>query len=319
MSILDYILPPILGAIIALSTNWLAIKMLFRPHKAKYILGFKLPFTPGLIPKERTRLATKIAEAISTRLLTPEVLAKELADLTLWQIPDITIGEIITPHTTDIKNALKNFADKQLPNILEFVSNIPQTHPELEEKLAATVQKVVDDSVSKFASMFVAKGKVYESIKTNILEYIADPEKNEELRQKLHEVIDNLPEQEITQHLLSQNIRDLLTNQASRAACVADPVGGAETGFTPVEARGLGGIAPIKNEQKHTVSRVLEFVAGYLAKNMPIQTMIENKLASFDVAEAEEVILSVAGRELKLIIWLGGLLGFIIGCLMVIF
>jgi len=283
MSILDYILPPILGAIIALSTNWLAIKMLFRPHKAKYIFRFKLPFTPGLIPKERVRLSAKIAEAISTRLLTPEVLAKELADLTLWQIPDITIGELISPHTADIKNALKNFADKQLPTVLDFVANIPQTHPQLEEKLATTVQKVVDDSVSKFASLFVAKGKVYESIKANILEYISDPEKNEELRQKLHEIIDNLPEHEITQHLLNQNIRNLL------------------------------------EKQKHLVSHVLEFVAGYIAKNMPIQTMIENKLASFDVAEAEDVILSVAGRELKLIIWLGGLLGFVIGCLMVVF
>jgi len=44
--------------------------------------------------------------------------------------------------------------------------------------------------------------------------------------------------------------------------------------------------------------------------------MIENKLASFDVAEAEEIILSVAGRELKIIVMLGGVLGFMIGLIL---
>ncbi len=48
-----YIIGALIGAVIGYITNWLAIKMLFRPREAKYIFGMKLPFTPGLIPKEK--------------------------------------------------------------------------------------------------------------------------------------------------------------------------------------------------------------------------------------------------------------------------
>ena len=48
---LSFLLGPIIGGVIGYSTNWLAIKMMFRPHKAKYIFGMKIPFTPGLMPK----------------------------------------------------------------------------------------------------------------------------------------------------------------------------------------------------------------------------------------------------------------------------
>jgi len=285
MNILNYILPPLLGGIIALSTNWLAIKMLFRPHKAKYIFGLKIPFTPGLIPKERERLAKKIAEAISTRLLTPEVLAKELSDPSMWQLPDITIGEAIAPYETQLTDGLKNLTDKLLPWALEAIPNLPATHPKLDEALAGFTQKIIDENISKLAGLFVSKGKIYESIKTNLFEYLTNPENHEPIREKLHEIIDMLPRQE--SNILNINIRDFFGAQAGN--------------------------------KKHAVAYVLEIIATYLSKNMPIQTMIENKLASFDIAEAEDVILSVAGRELRLIIWLGGLLGFIIGCLMIVF
>ncbi len=53
---LQMIAAPVIGGIIGLITNGLAIKMLFRPHKEIYIGKFRLPFTPGLIPKEKIEL-----------------------------------------------------------------------------------------------------------------------------------------------------------------------------------------------------------------------------------------------------------------------
>lgn len=60
------------GAVIGYFTNWLAIKMLFRPYQEIKFLGHRLPFTPGVIPKERYRLSKSIGEVITTDLLTPE-------------------------------------------------------------------------------------------------------------------------------------------------------------------------------------------------------------------------------------------------------
>jgi len=72
--ILLYISPPILGGLIGYYTNDIAIKMLFRPYKAVYIFGQKVPFTPGLIPSNQERLGQNIANAIMKSLLTPEEL-----------------------------------------------------------------------------------------------------------------------------------------------------------------------------------------------------------------------------------------------------
>ncbi|MBW4635849.1 MAG: DUF445 domain-containing protein [Iphinoe sp. HA4291-MV1] len=69
-----YVSPPIVGGIIGYFTNDIAIKMLFRPYRAIYISGRKLPFTPGLIPRNQERLAKNISDTIMGSLLTPEEL-----------------------------------------------------------------------------------------------------------------------------------------------------------------------------------------------------------------------------------------------------
>lgn len=73
------IIPIIVGAIIGYFTNWLAIKMLFRPHNEIRILGFRLPFTPGLIPKERYRMSKSIGKTVGEHLLTPEKIREVLS------------------------------------------------------------------------------------------------------------------------------------------------------------------------------------------------------------------------------------------------
>ena len=52
-----YVIAPLLGGVIGYITNDIAIRMLFRPHKAKYVMGVHIPFTPGIIPKEKGRIA----------------------------------------------------------------------------------------------------------------------------------------------------------------------------------------------------------------------------------------------------------------------
>lgn len=67
---IKFILPPVIGAVIGLFTNYMAIRMLFRPYKAIKVFGFTLPFTPGVIPKQHLELAEKIGETVGKHLLT---------------------------------------------------------------------------------------------------------------------------------------------------------------------------------------------------------------------------------------------------------
>ncbi|MBN8192581.1 DUF445 domain-containing protein [Bacillus sp. NTK074B] len=80
----------IVGALIGGVTNSLAIKMLFRPYRAYYIGKFKVPFTPGLIPKRRGELAEQLGKMVVDHLITPESLQKKVMneefqkDVTQW-------------------------------------------------------------------------------------------------------------------------------------------------------------------------------------------------------------------------------------------
>lgn len=72
------LVPVLVGAVIGYITNYLAIRMLFRPLETKYLFGKPLPFTPGLIPKERDRLAARTGQAVKAYLLTEEAVLTHL-------------------------------------------------------------------------------------------------------------------------------------------------------------------------------------------------------------------------------------------------
>ena len=59
-----YIATPLIGAVIGYVTNWIAVKMLFRPRKEIRVFGKRLPFTPGVIPRGQGRLARAVGNAL---------------------------------------------------------------------------------------------------------------------------------------------------------------------------------------------------------------------------------------------------------------
>ncbi len=70
----------IIGAVIGGFTNFLAIRMLFRPYRTLYIGKWRVPFTPGLIPKRQGELAAQIGKLVVGYLVTPESIYKKLTD-----------------------------------------------------------------------------------------------------------------------------------------------------------------------------------------------------------------------------------------------
>ncbi|MCD6292055.1 MAG: DUF445 family protein, partial [Deltaproteobacteria bacterium] len=73
-----YVMPPIAGAVIGYFTNYLAIRMLFRPLTKKYFLGLPVPLTPGIIPARRRDLAIRLADMVGDHLLTRTVILRRL-------------------------------------------------------------------------------------------------------------------------------------------------------------------------------------------------------------------------------------------------
>lgn len=101
-----WILPPLAGAIIGYFTNWLAIKMLFRPLQPIFLGRFRLPFTPGILPRERSRLTVSIAETVSTEILTTEVFTKRLEDPALESRISASVFRILSGYLQADASAL---------------------------------------------------------------------------------------------------------------------------------------------------------------------------------------------------------------------
>ena len=132
--ILLYISPPILGGLIGYYTNDIAIKMLFRPYKAVYILGQKVPFTPGLIPSNQERLGQNIANAIMKSLLTPEEiqnLARKLLQPERLQggifwllrlVVDQVKGDKNPRSTKILAGILRDLLGESLPRLLKVLA-----------------------------------------------------------------------------------------------------------------------------------------------------------------------------------------------------
>ena len=76
--LIPWIAPPVIGAFIGYITNDIAIRMLFRPLKPVRILGIRLPFTPGIFPKERYNLSKSIGVMVSRELITEEAVRRQL-------------------------------------------------------------------------------------------------------------------------------------------------------------------------------------------------------------------------------------------------
>ena len=62
-----YSLIPVACALIGWLTNFIAVKMIFRPRRPVLILGIRIQ---GLMPRRQTEMARQIGETVETRLLT---------------------------------------------------------------------------------------------------------------------------------------------------------------------------------------------------------------------------------------------------------
>jgi uncharacterized membrane protein YheB (UPF0754 family) len=88
----DLLLPPVVGGVIGWITNYVAIKLLFRPHVPFRLLGFQVQ---GVIPKRRKEIARSMAKTIEKELLSSDDLAKALSGLEWEKEIENTVEEAV--------------------------------------------------------------------------------------------------------------------------------------------------------------------------------------------------------------------------------
>ncbi|MDM0469993.1 DUF445 family protein [Clostridium perfringens] len=187
-----YIIGALIGAVIGYITNWLAIKMLFRPREAKYIFGMKLPFTPGLIPKEKSRIANKVGETVGTHLLNSDSLSKALKDDKIKakfnEVAKEKINQIINSNST-LENSLKN--------------TLGENYYALKENMINNIAKTILESIQEEEFKNKLKFYIVDSIKERLNK---NPEKIIDFinSNKFREVIINTLEEEKTRDIIGK-------------------------------------------------------------------------------------------------------------------
>jgi uncharacterized membrane protein YheB (UPF0754 family) len=150
-----YIGPPLIGAAIGYFTNDIAIRMLFRPYKAKYIGSWQVPLTPGVIPRNQARLAQRVADSITGSLLTPEAIeqiARRLLQIERMQKAILWLLELALAQ---VKADRQQNTAKILGNILSdlFGASLPKllrTLAQQEDFLEAQLNQIFDQVLLEF-------------------------------------------------------------------------------------------------------------------------------------------------------------------------
>jgi uncharacterized membrane protein YheB (UPF0754 family) len=75
-SISDFVIIPVVSALIGYVTNYIAVLMLFRPHSPRRILGLSLH---GLVPRRQKEIAASLGAMIENNLFSQEDVRKALS------------------------------------------------------------------------------------------------------------------------------------------------------------------------------------------------------------------------------------------------
>lgn len=134
----------LIGALIGGFTNHLAIKMLFRPHEAKYIGKWKVPFTPGLIPKRRDELAKQLGRTVVEHLLTPETFKRRFFSIDMRTKAEFWIQGQLTKHLFESEITLKQWLS---------IAGVEQVPARLEGK----IDSILDEQMASLESRFASK------------------------------------------------------------------------------------------------------------------------------------------------------------------
>lgn len=316
-----YFIAPLLGGLIGYITNDIAIRMLFRPHKAKYLFGIHIPFTPGIIPKEKGRIAEAIGGVISENLMNNEVLEKYL-------LSDEMIGKV--------RSAVEEFISIQQQN-QESVARFLGRYLSKDE--IDSIAQNINQSITKQTYEKLADSSVGDKVAHIAIDHVAQKltiDGAQELLSGIGGALGGLKGmaaglfggnivakflgmlREPAEHFLAKNINTMLRDNGEEI--VSNMIGGEVDHFLdkPV-CKLLEGHEEQLAQTVDTIESIYRsIITEHLSKileSIDISKIVRERINEMDVNETEKLIFQVMDKELKAIVWLGALLGLLMGCI----
>ena len=284
MDLLHVLLPILLCALVGYCTNYIAIKMLFRPRKELRIGSWRVPFTPGVIPKNKPRIAAAVGKAVSGTLLTQEDMAARLSQAGLKEKLADSIQDAITEQSAPLSDLVPG--DGEVTEEISQVIGGKILDGLKKVDMNAVVNDVAQSSFgdlfsSPMIAMFLGAGML-----DNIILKLSDGVSNY-LEEKGPELVAPLVKEEL-ETMLDKPIRENLD----------------DLGIPEAALRGL-----LETVVGHVLENNLQSVLGTL----DVQGVVEDKINAMDARELEDLVMAVMKNELQAIVNLGALIGAVIG------
>ena len=295
---LRFVVAPVLGAIIGYITNDLALKMLFRPYEEKRIGRIRVPFTPGLIPSQKARIAKSLGAVIAGKLLDEGTLRREaLSDATMAKLRGA------------IANWLEGQATQEQPLRERLEAHAaPERVEEWEEKLADRGAHFLTDKLRAAGLGEIVADQVLASLRSKLshvrmgflLDGAMEPLRASIANSVEHRMADAGPA------LIRKKIRE--EEEALLAKSVSELAAGQRDRIPELTEALLG-----------LYRRLFEDHIGALLGAAHLDEIIERRIESFDARELETVVFGIMRRELRAIVYLGAFLGFLMGFINLLF
>lgn len=288
--VLRYILGPLIGAGIGYCTNYIAVKMLFRPRREIRLFGHRLPFTPGVIPKGKPRLARAVGRAVSGSLLTQEDITRRLTEESL---ENAVVDEVM------------GILGRELGQLERTVTGSEEQTEQLNARIS--------DFVSAELMRAIEKMELHEVVTREGGRIIKEKTEGTMLAMFVSDALldSMLPPvgREIEQYIL-ENGPQYLNNAAARKL---DELG--ERSPIALLEQAQVERESVERGVRSAYRRIVEAGAAKAVARMDLAGMIEEKINAMEVEELEKLIFSVMKKELSAIVNLGALIGLILGLL----
>lgn len=294
--IIHYLTGPVIGAVIGCFTNYLAVKMLFRPYKEVKLFGFTMPFTPGIIPKRQNDISHAVGTAVGRNLFTGDDLKK------------ILLSEAVRHKASDLfftELGLKEGMDSsEIPTVAGVAEKIlwDDSIENIKYSLSMTLSDLLVSAFKRkeVRELFVEKGVEAIREKKNELGFVGMLVKDSAVRPIVGKFYERIAES------LEREGRELIVPMIKdKADALAS---------TPVnQVISEGSARRLQSAFDKIYNDTMTDLIVRFREEIDIAGVVEEKVRAMDVAELEGLCLAVMKKELNSIVWLGAVLGFLIG------
>lgn len=321
MEYLKIIIPILVGALIGYCTNYIAIKMLFRPQKPIYVFGKKLPFTPGVIPKNKSRIAAAVGNAVGQNLFTNQDIVNAITESGLKN----NLSEKIMDTAFNTDSSIKDYIDKYYS----------KKSGENDDLIQTELSKEVDYDARDYDDVIIEETD-YDKIKNKVSDVITS-----KILGAFEKIDLNAMVSQIAGKTLSEKVKgtmmEMFLNESTVSAMSA-PIGnsiaeyiknhGEEIIYPLVDteidsfmekpvSENLEELGLDNNILESSVNKLFDTAVSkcgsMISEYIDIPGIVESKINKMDVSELEELVMQVMKNELQTVINLGALIGAVIG------